>query len=91
MAKLSNIASYHETLIHIANHGFACSICAQIIQRILWFYNGLSDFYWNHIQLILCSLGAIRLPAGDIRDDLTQISHWIGQNPGVRNITYKDF
>ena len=37
MAKLSNIDSYHETLIHIANYGFACSICAQIIQRILWF------------------------------------------------------
>ena len=91
MAKLSYIDSYHETLIHIANHGFACSICAQIIQRILWCYNGFCDFHWNHIQRILCSSCAIRLSAMDIRDDLTQISHWIGQNLGVRNITYKDF
>ena len=77
MAKLSNIDSYHETLIYIANHGFACSICAQIIQRILWCYKGFDDFHWNHIQRIPCSSGAIRLPAGDIRDNLTQISHWI--------------
>ena len=68
----------------------ACSICAQIIQRILWCYNGFYDFHWNHIQRSMCSSGAIRLSAGDIRYDLTQISHWIGQNPGVRNITYKD-
>ena len=91
MAKLSNIDSYHETLIHNANHGFACSICVQIIQRILWCYNGFCDFHWNHIQRILCSSGAIRFSAGDITDDLTQISHWIGQDPGVRNITYSDF
>ena len=65
MAKLSNIDSYHETLIHIVNHGFACSICAQIIQRILWCYNGFCDFHWNHIQRILCFSGAIRLSAGD--------------------------
>ena len=92
MTKLCNIDSFHETLIHIANHGFACSICAQIIQRILWCCNRFCDFHWNHIQRILCSSGAIRLPAGDIRDDLRQISHWIGQNPGVRNITiFKNF
>ena len=91
MAELSDIDSYHETLIHIANHGCAWSICAQIIQRILWCYNGFCDFHWNHIQRILCFSGAIRLPAGDISGDLTQTSHWIGHNPGVRNITYKDF
>ena len=39
MTGLSNIDSYHETLTHIAYHGCACSICAQIIQRILWCYN----------------------------------------------------
>ena len=91
MAELSDIDSYHETLIHIANHGCAWSICAQIIQRILWCYNGFCDFHWNHIHRILCSSGAIRLPAGDINGDLTQTSHWIGHNPGVRNITFTDF
>ena len=91
MAKLSNIDSYHETLQHIANHGFACSSCAQMIQRILWCCNGFCDFHWNCIQRILCSSGALSLPAGDIRNDLTQTSHWFGQNPGRRNITYKDF
>ena len=49
MAELYNIDSYHETRIHSANHGFSCSFCAQIIQRILWCYNGFCDFYWNHI------------------------------------------
>ena len=37
--------------------------------------------------MILCPLGTIRLPAEDIRDDLTQTWHWSRQNPGVR-ITY---
>ena len=73
MVELSNINSYHEPLIYVANHGCACSFCAQIIQRILWCYNGFCDFHWNHIQRILCSSGAIRLPAGDIRGDLTQL------------------
>ena len=91
MIELSNIDTYHETLIHIAYRGCVRSICAQIIQRILWCYNGLCDSNWNCIQRILCSSGAIRLPAGDIRDDLTQTSHWFGQKPGGRNITYKDF
>ena len=91
MIELSNIDSYLETLIYIAYHGCACSVCAQIIQRILWCYNGFCDFHWNCIQRILCFSSAIRLPAGDIRDDLTQTSHWFGQNPGRRNITYKDF
>ena len=45
MIELSNIDSYHETLIHIAYRGCACSLCAQIIQRILWCYNGFCDFH----------------------------------------------
>ena len=89
MAELSNIDSYQET--HIVNHGCACSICAQMIQRILWCYNGFCGFHWNHIHWILCSSGAIRLPAEDIRDDLTQTSHWICHNPGGRKIAYKYF
>ena len=91
MIELSDIDSYHEILINVAYHGCACSICAQIIQRILWCYNGFCDFYWNHIQRILCSSGAIRLPAEDIRDDLTQTSHWFGQKSRGRNITTKIF
>ena len=61
------------------------------MQRILWCYNGFCDFDWNHIQRILCFSGAIRLPAGDIQGWLNTISHWIGHNPGVINITHKDF
>ena len=70
MVELSNIDFYHEAFIHIAYHGCACLICAQIIQRILWRYNGFCDFHWNRIQRILCSSGAVILLAGDIRDDL---------------------
>ena len=55
MIELSNIYSYHETLINFAHHGCACSICVQIIQRILWCYNGFCDFHWNCMQRILCS------------------------------------
>ena len=57
MIELSNIDSYHETLIHIAYHGRACSICVQIIQRILCCNNGFCNFHWNCIQRILCSYG----------------------------------
>ena len=70
MVELSNIDFYHEAFIHIAYHGCASLICAQIIQRILWRYNGFCDFHWNRIQRILCSSRAIVLLAGDIRDDL---------------------
>ena len=73
MVELFNIDSYHEPLMCVANHGCACSFCVQIIQRILWCYNGFCDFHWNHIQRILCSSGTIRLPARDIRGDLAQL------------------
>ena len=93
MIELSNIDSYHETLIHIAHHGCACSICVQIIQRSLWCYNGFCDFHWNCIQRIgFCARVQSDCHLGyRIGDDLTQTSHWFGQEPGGRNISYKDF
>ena len=85
MAELSNIDSNHEILIHIANHGCAWSICAQIIQRILWF--PLESHTTESVSLGCNQIASWRYQWWL----LTQTSHWIGHNPGVRNITYKDF
>ena len=71
MVESSNIDSNHETLVHFGHHCSASYICAHIIQRILWYYNGYCDCHWNRIQRILWFN--------------TNTCHWIIQNPGGQN------
>ena len=77
MVQSSNIDSNHETLVHFGHHCSASYICAHIIQRILWYYNGYCDCHWNRIQRFLWFI--------------TNTCHWIIQNPGGRIITYNEF
>ena len=77
MVESSNIDSNHETLVHFGHHCSASYICAHIIQRILWYYNGYCDCHWNRIQRILWFN--------------TNTCHWIIQNPGGRIIIYNEF